>query len=330
MNVRALALLSCLAAAPVEAGVEEALADHVLPATAAFAEEAARLSERAGTDCRAEAVRPAYYATFDAWAGLSHLRLGPLEEDGRALAIGFWPDTRGMVAGTLARLLAEADPALADPDAFAEVSVAGRGLFALERLLHEPEMAQYAEGDYACLLTRAIAADLARMGAEIDAGWRDGFANELRRAGAPGNARFLSEAEALRALYTALDTGLEFAADQRLGRPLGTPDRPRPERAEARRSGRSLRNLTLSLEALRDLARPLSGSPIPQTEAAFERALALAERLDDPALAGAGTPQGRLRLEALQQRIRDIRAAIAAEIGGPSGISAGFNSADGD
>lgn len=146
----------------------------------------------------------------------------------------------------------------------------------------------------------------------------------------PGNERFLSQREAAQALYTALVTGLEFTETRRLARPLGTFERPRPERAEARRSGRSLRNVILSLEALRKLARTLADTDIPRTEAAFANALEIARDLGDPVFAGVEPPQGRLEVEILGQRIAAIRNAVAAEIGTVLGISAGFNASDGD
>lgn len=179
--MRWLALLA-LIATPAAAGVEEAVKDHALPATACFAKETADLASAARLDCRADALRPAYHVAFDAWMGLGHLRLGPLETEGRALAIAFWPDTRGMVPAAVARLIAEADPAVASPEAFAEVSVAARGLFALERLLFEPDFAGYGENDYACDLVQAIAADLARMAGAIEAEWRTDYAEAIRTA----------------------------------------------------------------------------------------------------------------------------------------------------
>ena len=209
-----------------------------------------------------------------------------------------------------------------DPAAFTEVSVAAQGLFSLERMLYDAP----GDGEYACALTRAIALELARNAAELAEAWVD-YAPALTQ---PGNERFRNAEEAQRAVYTALSSGLEFLKDQRLGRPLGTFDRPRPTRAEARRSGRSLRNVTLTLEALRDLARAFSDGPIPETEAAFEKALKRANALGDPILAGVAEPAGRIRVEALQQEVGDIQVAVTEEIGAPLGISAGFNSLDGD
>lgn len=328
--MRHLFLLILLAATPAHAGVEEVIDAHILPGQARFSAATAALTDAADTNCTPGALRPAYHAAFDAWMGVSHLRLGPVEEDGRALAIAFWPDARGLVPRTLARLIAEADPVAGDPAGFAEVSVAGRGLFALERLLFDADFDGYGAGDYTCALTRAVTADLARMAREVEAGWQQSFADVLRMAGAPGNTVFLGDREGAQALFTTLVSGLEFTADQRLGRPLGSFDRPRPERAEARRSGRPLRNVTLSLAALRDMALRLADGDAPETTAAFNRALEAAAALDDPTLASVADPQGRLKVEILQQRVRAVRDAALAEIGPRLGVSAGFNAMDGD
>lgn len=257
-------------ASPALAGVDEAIDERILPGYAAFAAKSGDLAEAARADCEAKALRPAYNAAFDAWLEIAHIRLGPVEENGRALAIAFWPDSRGLTESTLRRLIADRDRVVETNEGFANVSVAARGLFALERLLQDEDLADYAQGDYSCALKIAIAADLARMADAILSEWRGGFAETMRTAGAPGNDVFLSEREASQALFTALTTGLEFNADQRVGRPMGSFARPRPNRAEARRSGRSLRNVTLSLRALEDLAGALSDEKPEQTIDAFE------------------------------------------------------------
>jgi predicted lipoprotein len=103
-------------------------------------------------------------------------------------------------------------------------------------------------------------------------------------AGADSNFRFQSPREAQRALHTALSKVLEFLHDQRLGRQFGTFDRPRPNRAEARRSGRSLRHVRLSLEALEELALLLARDDPSATRAAFAAARDPAGDIDNPAL----------------------------------------------
>lgn len=328
--IRPLALLLCLSAPSAHAGVGEVIEAHVLPNLATFSAETRALAQAADRDCTTDSVRPAYQRAFDAWVGVQHLAFGPLETGGRGLAISFWPDTRGMVPNALARLIADEDAAVDDPESFAEVSVAARGLFALEHLLWDEAYAGYEADSYECRLVTAIAADLARMAAAAELEWRQDEVPLLLEPGQGGNRTYLTEKEVQQQFYTAIQAGLEFDADTRLARPLGSFERPRPTRAEAWRSGRSLGNVILSLEALRDMSRHLADAPIPATEAAFDTAIAVAEELDDPVFAGVEDPSGRLKVEILQQRIDAIAVAVAGEIGEMFGVTQGFNSADGD
>lgn len=315
---------------PALGGTREAVETQILPGYAAFAEAAGALSAAAEADCAPEALRPAWNAAFDAWLRVGFLHLGPGEESGRTLAIAFWPDPKGIGAKQQAGLIRTADPAVLRPAAFALQSVAVRGLFALERLLYPAaEDPAAAGGDYVCALTRATAADLARMATGIQADWQDGYATVLLTAGEPGNETFLTEAEAAQALYTQLVVGLEFVKDSRLGRPLGTFDAPRPERAEARASGRSLRNVALSLEAMRAFTAALAPDT-PETDAAFATALAVAADLDDPAFAGVAEPERRLKVEILSHRVASVVDAAIAEVGPALGVELGFNADDGD
>lgn len=323
----ALILLAAPAMAQ-EADIGGIVDDHILPGYQELASESAALSAAARADCRPgnPALTAAYHNAFDAWIGVSHLRFGPSEEEERAFALAFWPDPRGATPGALSTLIRGADPVVEDPAEFATVSVAARGFYALEFLLFDPAFAPGEAAEYHCALTRAVSADIAANSAAILAAWQGGYGALMR---APGNDTYRSEAEVMRQLFTALLAGLEFTADARLGRPLGTFERPRPNRAEARRSHRSLRHVRLSLEATAELAAMMTGDN-PEVAAAFDRAIARAEALDDPTLSGVADPQGRFRVEALQQDINDIRTLLAQTVGPALGIAAGFNSLDGD
>ncbi|MDB6177167.1 imelysin family protein [Paracoccus sp. Z330] len=314
---------------PAMADVAKALDHHVLPATAQFSSASHALADLAARDCTAETLKPAYQDSFDAWLGLSHLAFGPLETDGRALTVEFWPDPRGLVARTVRGMASDADPIVDDPQEFPEVSIAGRGLMALEQLLYEPEIGDLARADYTCRYIRALTTDMAAIGDAIAEDWQQ-HAQLMQQAGQPGNNRYLSDKEPTQVLYTALLSSLEFDADQRLGRPMGSFDKPRPKMAEAWRSDRPMRNIALSLAATHELATTLAETEIPATEAAFATAMASAKAMDDPRLIGVEDPQERLKIEILQQQIRAIRSAVEAEIGGDLGLTAGFNSKDGD
>jgi predicted lipoprotein len=313
--------LSLLLSTPAVADTVEAVQNHIRPGFAGFAAASETLARI--DSCDPETLRPAFQSAYDAWMAVAHLSLGPAEEDGRGLAIHFWPDPKAL-GWKAQRALLIGDPAALQPEAFAQQSIAARGLPALERLLF-PAEALPADP---CPLILATADDMARLATELDQSWGP-FGDLLLTAGQTDNQRFLSEAEATQALFTQLATGLETLADGRLGRPLGTFDKPRPDLAEGRASGRSLRNVILSLQALRALAVALSPSN-PKTIAAFDHALTLADDMNDPVFAGVADPQGRLKVEILQQAIRSVREAAVAEMAPALGVTLGFNSADGD
>lgn len=317
----------------VTPAIEAALETHILPGFDALAGTTGALADEAAKDCAPTSgpLRAAYNEAFDAWARVSHLRFGPTETGNRAFALAFWPDPRGKTPAALRRLIDEADPARLTAEGFAEVSIAARGFYALEFLLFDDEVAAQGDAAYRCALTRAVAADIARTARAIEEDWRGGYAETLRAPGA--SARYRDETEVAQELFKALTGGLEFTADARLGRPLGALLKPRPARAEARRSGRSLRNVTLALTSMEAMAAALAtGRPDIRSalRQAFETPLDQAAKLDDPVFAGVATPAGRLKVEILQQSVKAARIAVLDLLGPALGVGEGFNALDGD
>ncbi|MEO0484970.1 MAG: imelysin family protein [Pseudomonadota bacterium] len=306
--------------------------DHILPGYAALAQETSELAQAAAEECspKSAGLITAYHDAFDAWVRVSHLRFGPSEQDDRAFALAFWPDPRGSIPKALSALIRDEDAAVLDGDAFGAVSIAARGFYALEFLLFAPEFAPKdaspGDPDYRCHLIQAVATDVAVTSDAIYAGWIGGYGDLMATA---NNETYRTPIEAARQLFTALSTGLEFTSQTRLGRALGTFERPRPNRAEARRSGRSLRHVVLSLEATRDLAAMIAPGNA-ATDEAFQRAIQRAQALDDPVFAGVADPQGRFRVEVLQHHIESIRTVLAEDVGPSLGVAAGFNAMDGD
>ncbi|MBU2935478.1 MULTISPECIES: imelysin family protein [Pacificibacter] len=319
-------------AGPQADAVVRVVTQHAVPAVLNFSAQTKALEVAAKSDCTAGALVPAYNAGFDAWMGLQHLNIGPVEADARGLTIAFWPDKKGMIPKTLSSLIVGQDAAVADADEFAHVSIAARGLFALEYMLFDDEFNAYEQGSYSCELVQAITHDLAQTADHIAGEWtrEDGFAATLTTAGAQGNQRYLSETEAAQALYTMLLTGLENSAEQRIGRPLGSFEKPRPKRAEAYRSGRSARNVMLSVQAAREFVVAMAPETPTHTLEVLDDVLAKLQDLDDPTFASVEDPMGRLKIEIIAQRIEAATDSIANDIGVPLGISAGFNASDGD
>lgn len=330
---RIFALCLALASAPAAASeLSSRITDtYILPAFATLEADSAALAEKAEADCSPQSapLRAAYHNAYDAWIAASPYRFGPAEAENRAFALAFWPDSRGKIPRALSALIREEDPGAADPASLASYSIAARGFTALEYLLFDPQLSTAGSAAYRCTLVQAIATDIAAATSAIHADWTSGYAEELRRPG----TRYNSEAEITRALFNSLTTSLQMLADLRLGRPLGTYDTPRPQRAEARLSARSLRHVALSLAALEPLAQALAeGDAALQARFAgsFAKARTRAAALDDPALAGVADPASRIRIEALRQEVQDIHALTLTALGPALGVEAGFNALDGD
>lgn len=327
-----------LAAAPVITNAQTTIIDnivdaHILPRFQTLADTSAHLATTARNDCAvtSQALQSAYSDAFDAWVRASHLRFGPTEADDRAFALAFWPDSRGATPRSLTALLTDQDPVIASPDAYAQVSIAARGFYAMEFLIYDEALSGMGNADDRCTLIQTVTTDISTTSAAILEGWQTDYAARLRNPDANGTYR--SEEEVLQELFKALTTGLQFTSETRLGRPLGTFERPRQARAEAWRSGRSARHVELSLATVSDLALRLS-SDDPQLferiETSFEHAAILLADLDDPIFTGVADPQTRFKVEVLQQSIDNIRAVVRDELGPTLGVAAGFNSLDGD
>ncbi len=121
----------------------------------------------------------------------------------------------------------------------------------------------------------------------------------------------------------------------RLGRPLGSFDKPRPKRAEARRIGLSLAIIDAQLAGLADMLRVGFAGDVP--DAARQKLLdAIAEtrrrveKLDLPLDVAVDDPMTRIRVEGLQTQVRYLFALFSEEIGPSLGVESGFSPADGD
>ncbi len=285
------------------------------------------------TDCdpTSKVLRTTFADTFDAWILVSHLRFGPTEVDDRAFALAFWPDSRGATPRSLAGLIAEHDPVGTSPEDYTQVSIAARGFYAMEFLLYDQALYDTGDPNYICTLIQTVAADIASTSSAILEGWQSDYKARLLSPNLAGTYR--SDEEVLQELFKALTTGLQFTSETRLGRPLGTFERPRPMRAESWRSGRSARHVDISISTLGELAMTLAGNNTDLSKrifASFKRAALLVVTLDDPTFAGVSNPQSRLKIEALQQSINAIRTLVRTELGPTLGVAAGFNALDGD
>lgn len=314
----------CLTASQAAADLNALVNERILPGFAGFEEATKVLADQAAKECFGETTKTAYQAAFDAWMRVDHYRVGPSTT--RIHEVVFWPDTRGFTPKALRTLINEQDPVI-NVD-YSEVSIAARGLMSLDYLLYDADFAELRSVPYSCELMQAITSDLNLTAKNLVLGWTN-YSTTLVSA-AEGNDAFRNQKEAESLIYTQLVSGLEFAKNTRIGQPLGTLDKPRPKRAEAWRSGRPLRNILLLSEAIVGDAAVFYDDEINATENALTAVKESASRIKFPTLDGIGEPQDWLYLSILQERVGTLHDAIANEVGIGMGLSAGFNSSDGD
>ncbi len=343
-----------LAAAPDQddfAELNDGLLDqYLLPRYEALAVAGEGLEGALRRDCAdsrlgGAASREAFHDMMDAWMAVQHLRFGPSELFLRADRIQFWPDKRGVTGRRLSQLLAKPDPAALEPLRFAQGSVAIQGLPALERLLFD--MPKVAEQPFACDLVTRIGENLKQISAGLLADWREGpsaYAAMLREA-RKGNAEFLDAKEATLQLAKSLRSALMIVVDFKLQRVLGEEAKSvKPKRAESWRSGRSLRNIEINLEAAQALyqnggqggfavllRREPDGPTLDvEIEAIFRRTRRRLASLPSSMTATLEAEGGWLRLAAVRDDVRQLLALISGPFSQMLDLPLGFNSFDGD
>jgi len=176
---------------------------------------------------------------------------------------------------------------------------------------------------------RAISADIAATSAEIEADRQDDYQNQRRN---PAD-RYQSDSQVKQELFKALATGLQINTATRLGRPLGTFERPRPKQVEGRRSGRRLRHVTLSLEALKTPTISLTDNNtdlVTELQAKFDAVLKRAAQLADPVLRTSPIPLADFESKPCSKGLQIFSLWLLRNQDLHWGVDAGFNSLDGD
>lgn len=338
--------------------LNEALIDHhILPRYERLATATAAMAEDIDASCPAEgpvdveALRAAFHEGMDAWQEVQHVRFGSVELLMRGFRMSFWPDPRDSLGEALHVMLADADEAALSADAFIDASVTIQGFPALERLLFDEEqVGALTAGQgmpFRCDLIRTIAGNIAGMSADISREWSEGEDSYRNRMLTPGedSLRYYDHQEASLDLLQALHGALEITADMKLGPPLGEDiDGASPHLTESWRSGRSLRNIVLNLEAARDLyaggdgfgfddyLRDIAGNPdlADLFDRAFVQTLATAASIDMPLAVAVADPDARPKVEKLKTEASAIAQLIEERMTVAMGLTLGFNALDGD
>jgi predicted lipoprotein len=329
------------------------LRDYVQPQTRALTHATTDLVAQLRDYCRAPAaaslrlqMERQLAATVEAWARVEFLRFGPLVEQNRLENFFFWPDPRGVVQRQVRGLLAAAEPALLEAATLRQQSAAVQGLPGLEYALFADDAPALlagatAAGRYRCAYAQAVAANLAQLAAQIEAGWRDGtpFAVELARPG-PDRHVYRSGTEVATEILKALSTALHAARDQKLAPALGDGiATARGTLLPLHRSGLTSRYLTGQIRGLLDFhaaSRLDAALPSGERWTAANLRAELARILEDFALLGmpaaqaVSHPDQRDLLVHAALLLENARGIVAEYLAPALGVNLGFNSLDGD
>ena len=212
---------------------------------------------------------------------------------------------------------------------------------ALERLLFADDaLAQYQTHPFRCQLTTTIADYVAGMGRDISNEWKL-YQQEFQQI--DGEGYYEDTTEAVTDLLKAMVEPVEVVRDMKILRPLGKSEqRSKPRRSESWRSGRSLENMTINLQALQELYHT-GGENSPYALLKLQGNTELAERIDQnfnrilaqlktipaPLYSSVKAPEHYKQLQVISGELKAQTAALEQAMK-PLNIQLGFNSRDGD
>lgn len=295
------------------------------------------------SDADRERLRSRFHDSMDAWMGVQHLRFGPVDSRMRGFRFYFWPQARNKVGEAVAKLVAAGEDDAALAARIGRTNVAVQGLLAAEVLVHD---GRYLGADaWGCGLLAAVTANMRSMAAEILAEWREGddAFTRLMTMPEPDNPHFEDHAAATLAFFQGLHDSLQLIYDVNLKPVIGDSAKTvRPVLAETRLSGRSQRNIVVTLQALQALyvgegsagLGDLTAIADPKLDRlmrkAFRLTLATAQSIEGPLEQAAADPALRPPVEKLTKQVQALKQIVRDRLAPALGLAVGFNALDGD
>jgi uncharacterized protein len=330
--------------------VEQTVGIYIVPAYRDLGDATSKLTEAVRAYCAAPDAKggasldTAFANTLTAWAAVDFLHFGPMGSEGRYERFAFWPDVHGTGARQLRRFLASEDRKLIEPGALAQQSAAVQGLPALEQLLYSGDKAilsDSAPGDFRCALTTAVAENLDTIASDAVTGWtgEKGWAVLITKPG-NDNPVYRTNTEAATEMLKAILTGLEQMRDQKILPAVGTtPETAKASNAPYDRSGHTMDYLKAESAALqRFVAAGGMLEMLPEDQDGYATSALFEFTNLDNALDGAGSdiqaaladPKLRGKLVYATIVLASLRDLFQKHIAVAAGLTAGFNSLDGD
>jgi predicted lipoprotein len=321
----------------------------IRPAYGALAERTAALSDDLSTLCVTPSTdglgeaRRDFQGATDAWSYVEIIRFGPVTEDNRLERLLFWPDRKSIGLKQVQETIAAKDADAADPAKLAEKSVAVQGFGALEFVLFGTDSDALASGGdpYRCQYGAAVAANIAKMTADIAAAWAkpDGFVAKWANPG-PDNPLYQTGTESVTELLSVFVNGLEMMRDVRIsGFLAGVAKFDKPKQAIYWRSDGTARSLAANLAGMKALFDASDLDSYLTTDMhwiaesidfEFGNGIAAANAADGATADVLADPEKRSKLVYLQIVTSSLSELFGKRLADQFGLSSGFSSLDGD
>jgi uncharacterized protein len=330
---------------------QAALTEVIRPGYAAFADTTSALSGKVEALCKEPSgatfkeAKDAFAAAVSAWSKIEIYRFGPVMEQHRFDRLFYWPDPKSLGLKQVQDALARKDETVTAPESLAAKSVALQGLPALEYLLYGEGAEALAKGDddaaFRCKFAASVAANVAKMSADIVAGWADGapFAKVFLDP-TPNDPPYHTPKEVSLELFKAFASGIELVRDQKLAKSLGSsPPVARPKLAAFWRSDLTFPNMIGNLEGVRLLFAKggfvqvvKDDSPGVENSILFDlrHVIEVFKGIDQPFAEAVTDEDTRAKLEALRVGLKSAGQTAGDIIARSAGLSFGFNAMDGD
>jgi predicted lipoprotein len=315
----------------------------VIPAYDRFARASAALQQNAAGFCASvtaaslDALRQQFHSAMDAYQEVQHVQFGPVTYFNWNYRLQYWPDDNGTGGRQLDAMIAAADPAILQAEAFGQQSVGVQGFSALERLLFTESALGDLQGQpYRCQMVQAISRNLGEIAAGIHQRWVEEFRTTVANADERGF--FESAEDATIDFLKSVVESLPRLQEQKLLAVLGDNQAAaRERRAESWRSDRSVRNLRLNVAALRatfSASMPALGSvfvpeDIAGIEGGFDKLEESLAAAPDSMNAALQTPEGWTALKQAADDTDALFELLEAALKNTD-LYLGFNSLDGD
>lgn len=327
---------------------QQMLEHHVLPRYKSLSISSEELKEatiglcKTTDDAHLQKARSAFHHTMDAWESIQHIRSGPIETMMRNYSMQFWPDKKNHVGKHLETLITEKNITQLTSDDFYSITVAVRGLPAIERLLFDDGSLEALDSNrFRCKVLERISAYVNEMSSAVTDEWQQEMIQEFATAGAEEDSLYESQEEAAVVILKPIIETLEIIKDLKIKRTLGSQfSMVKSKRLESWRSQRSLVNIKLNIAAVKaiytgengssaSLRQLLSDDEKSQLDTLFSTVEKSLNNIEQPMEIAVNSEQGYQTFLALTDDIERLLKAVESTIGN-NGIFLGFNSRDGD